>query len=75
MSGGARTGSGLRLQNSKHDQATYLCEACGEKIIIAIDRSAGTSQEYVEDCPVCCRPHVIHVKVDADEISVWAMRE
>src|SRR5207244_6324761 len=28
--------------------------------------SAGSEQEYVEDCPVCCCPHVIYVEVDED---------
>ena len=43
------------------DEASYTCDACGEEIVVPIDLSAGTSQEYVEDCPVCCRPNVIHV--------------
>ncbi|MGE3181906.1 MAG: CPXCG motif-containing cysteine-rich protein [Phycisphaerae bacterium] len=42
----------------------YICEACGETIIIPIDVSAGHHQEYVEDCPVCCHPNVIHVDLD-----------
>ncbi len=55
------------------DEAEYRCQACGETIVIPIDRSAGSHQEYVEDCPVCCRPHLLsvrlapggHVEVDA----------
>ena len=38
------------------DEASYVCESCGEEIVVPIDLSAGTSQEYVEDCPVCCCP-------------------
>jgi len=60
---------------SMDDQASYICEACGEEIVVPIDLSAGTSQEYVEDCPVCCRPHVIHVEVDGEDVRVWAERE
>ena len=37
------------------DEATYICDACGEEIVIPLDLSAGGIQEYVEDCPVCCR--------------------
>src|SRR5436309_1648565 len=41
-----------------------------------IDLTAGARQEYVEDCPVCCRPHVLHVEVDEDgDVRVWAERE
>lgn len=58
-----------------NDDASYICDACGEKIVIPIDRSAGASQQYVEDCPVCCRPNVIYIEMDGDEISVQAKAE
>ena len=58
------------------DEASYTCDACGEEIVVPIDLSAGTSQEYVEDCPVCCCPNVIHVEVEHDgDVRVWAQRE
>lgn len=44
--------------------ASYLCDACGEEIVIPIDLSEGRSQVYVEDCPVCCRANTIHVELD-----------
>ena len=47
-----------------NEDASYVCDACGEEIEIPVDLSAGESQEYVEDCPVCCRPNVIHVEID-----------
>ncbi|MFO0880012.1 MAG: CPXCG motif-containing cysteine-rich protein [Gemmataceae bacterium] len=41
-----------------------------------IGLSAGTSQEHVKDCPVCCRPNVVHVEVDdGDDVRVWAQGE
>jgi len=46
-------------------EASYVCSACGEEIVVPIDFSAGEEQEYVEDCPVCCRPHRLRVTVDA----------
>ncbi len=59
-----------------HDEARYVCEACGEEIVEPVDVSAGATQRYVEDCPVCCRPNVIHVEVDADgDVRVWAEAE
>ena len=33
----------------------------GEEIVIPLDILAGASQQYVEDCPVCCRANVIRV--------------
>lgn len=47
-------------------EASYTCPACGEEIVIPVDPTAGAEQEYVEDCPVCCRPHVLVVRVDPD---------
>lgn len=47
-------------------EATYTCGECGEQIVIPIDLSAGHAQQYVEDCPVCCRANVITVEIDPD---------
>ncbi|MDA1050921.1 MAG: CPXCG motif-containing cysteine-rich protein [Planctomycetota bacterium] len=59
-----------------NDEATYICDACGEEIVVPIDLTQGTSQDYVEDCPVCCRANVIHVEVDADgDVRVRAEAE
>ena len=68
----ARSASPLAVE-----QATYICDSCGEEIVVPIDVSAGSSQEYVEDCPVCCRPNVIHIEVDDDndDVRVWATSE
>ena len=59
-----------------HDEATYICNSCGEEIVVPVDLSAGERQEYVEDCPVCCRPNVIHVEIDeGGDVRVWAEGE
>mgnify|MGYP001819200696 FL=1 len=59
-----------------NDEATYICDACGEEIAVPLDSSQGSSQEYVEDCPVCCRANVIHVEIDDDGIArIWAEPE
>ena len=58
------------------DDASYVCDSCGEEIVVPIDLSAGSEQEYVEDCPVCCCPNVVHVEVDeVGGVRVWASRE
>lgn len=59
------------------DEASYTCPTCGESIVIPLDPSAGDEQGYVEDCPVCCNPNLIHVEfLDADEPPrVWAEAE
>lgn len=59
------------------DEGTYICPTCGEQIVIPLDRAAGAEQEYVEDCPVCCNPNVIHVELfgDQEPPRVWADAE
>jgi hypothetical protein len=58
------------------DEASYICDSCGEEVVIPLDPSAGSSPEYVEDCPVCCRPNVMHVEIGGDgEVRGWAERE
>jgi Cysteine-rich CPXCG len=59
-----------------NDEATYICGACGEEIVVPIDFSQGEVQEYVEDCPVCCRANVIHVEITDDgEPTIWSELE
>lgn len=41
------------------------CPWCGERFEALIDASGGDA-DYVEDCPVCCRPIAMRVEVDAD---------
>lgn len=58
------------------DETSYICDSCGEEIIIPVDPSAGSDQEFTEDCPVCCRPHVIQVTIDEEgNTRAWAERE
>jgi hypothetical protein len=65
-----------KRRKSTPQEASYICDACGEEIVIPLDPSAGASQEYVEDCPVCCRPNVIHVEFEElGESRVWAVGE
>lgn len=58
------------------EDASYICDACGEEIVIPLDISQGLTQEYVEDCPVCCRANVIHVEFDEHgDAQVWSEPE
>ena len=58
---------------TSQEEASYVCDACGEDIIIPLDLTEGSSQTYVEDCPVCCRANTIHVQIDEDgNAQVWA---
>jgi uncharacterized Zn finger protein (UPF0148 family) len=62
----------LKVEND----GRYACPSCGEEIVVPVDASAGEDQEYVEDCPVCCTPLVLQVRVEEDgEVSVVARLE
>lgn len=56
-------------------EGSYACSACGETIVVEVDPSAGSRQEYVEDCPVCCHPNVLSVTVGSSGASVEARAE
>lgn len=61
--------------SSSHCDGTYVCDSCGEEIVIPLDITEGVSQTYVEDCPVCCNANRIHVTVVDELIEVWAEAE
>jgi DNA-directed RNA polymerase subunit RPC12/RpoP len=48
------------------EEASYLCHACGEEIVVPVDLSEGEDQDLIEDCPVCCRPQHLRVTVAPD---------
>ena len=47
------------------EEAEVTCPYCWETIALELDLSAG-SQTYTEDCSVCCRPIVVHLRVSDD---------
>jgi hypothetical protein len=46
------------------DSIHLRCPFCGERFEAVVDPSGGAA-EYIEDCPVCCRP--ITLQLDPDE--------
>ena len=43
----------------------FNCAYCGELISVILELSE-TSQQYIEDCEVCCRPMQIHATTSND---------
>ena len=39
------------------------CPYCGEPLEVFVDWSIRT-QEYVEDCQVCCKPITLNINID-----------
>jgi hypothetical protein len=58
-------------------QCDFQCSYCGEWNASDVDESAGSLQEYAEDCQVCCQPNVLSFRFDArqEQFVIWAERE
>lgn len=52
------------------ETVTVWCPYCGEEVEMLIDPGGGASQEYVEDCEVCCRPWEVRVAMGQDGIPM-----
>ncbi len=50
------------------------CPYCGEVIQIVVDCSI-SAQEYIEDCPVCCRPINIYINIENEKVRLRAKHE
>lgn len=46
--------------------AQVLCPYCGQLNEIGLDPGSGASQDYMEDCQVCCRPWRVQVTYGPD---------
>ena len=50
--------------------AEYNCACCGEVNSTWVDLSQGSTQSYIEDCQVCCRPNTLYVTIDEETLAV-----
>jgi hypothetical protein len=46
--------------------AAIYCPYCNESVEITLDPGGGSTQEYVEDCEVCCQPWTVRVQYRED---------
>ena len=56
--------------------ASVYCPYCNETVEISLDPGSGASQQYVEDCEVCCQPWAVSVEYRADgqaDVTVTAL--
>ncbi len=57
------------------DATLQLCPYCGEEVEVDVDPPGPSSETYIEDCPVCCRPWTVSVSREEDGVSVHLGRE
>lgn len=56
--------------------AEVVCPHCGERCALTLDPGSGATQDYVEDCQVCCQPWLVHVHYQPDGTAeVWVEAE
>jgi len=51
------------------------CPYCGEPVAVQVETVGAETEQYVEDCPVCCRPWQVQVRRDAGGPSVELSRD
>lgn len=51
------------------------CPYCGESVTVQVEATGAEAEQYVEDCPVCCRPWQVRVHRDPDGPSVELLRD
>ncbi len=47
-------------------ESGFQCAGCGEWNEITVDDGSGPSQQYVEDCQVCCKPNMLKISFDRE---------
>ena len=56
-------------------EAESSCPYCGEPATVWVDLGGARTQNYVEDCAVCCRPWQVSVAYDGEGgVQVWLGR-
>jgi hypothetical protein len=53
----------------------YQCPHCGQTVDTDPDRGGGKQQQYIEDCPICCRPNRITATYSAEEDEYWVQAD
>ena len=51
--------------------AEVVCPCCGAPGQLHLDPGGGPSQDYVEDCEVCCQPWFVRVRYQGGAAEVW----
>jgi len=56
------------------EEINCSCPYCGENISLLIDHSIG-SQNYIEDCEVCCRPITVKINPGTGNNQIELLQE
>ncbi|MDX1522679.1 MAG: CPXCG motif-containing cysteine-rich protein [Anaerolineae bacterium] len=59
---------------SMEEEYFFICPYCWQEISMLLDLSGGT-QEYIEDCEVCCNPIEIGYTVEEGLVVAFAAKQ
>jgi hypothetical protein len=61
---------------AKSASTAVECPFCGQAEELYVDPGGGETQEYTEDCSLCCRPRIVHVEPgdEPGDVRVWLER-
>ncbi|WP_225413354.1 CPXCG motif-containing cysteine-rich protein [Stigmatella hybrida] len=57
------------------DAQVLSCPYCGEEVEVQVDVAGPSSERYVEDCSVCCRPWAVSVTREGEDVWVSLGRD
>ncbi len=57
------------------EAALSTCPYCGEEVEVAVEPVGASHEQYVEDCPVCCRPWNVLVARTEEGLDVQLTRD
>src|SRR6266446_6324168 len=63
------------IARRRMESVTYRCAFCGEENDVLVDPSGGRHQTFTEDCTVCCRPNLITLVFEGDDVRLDAVQE
>lgn len=66
-------GAGLNAAAQLEHEAR--CPYCGEPVLVNVAPEEAEDAQYVEDCPVCCRPWQVQLTRDGSNMSVTLSRD
>ena len=52
----------------------FLCPYCGGENMLIMDSPMGSSQSFVQDCEICCKPILIHAVCRGGEVLEISVR-
>jgi len=70
----------LAMEGRRHAPADRValgapCPYCGEQVAVHVEPTGMSIEQYVEDCPVCCRPWLVCLERSPSGVAVSLARE